>query len=400
MALRVLLADESTTIKKVMQLALQDFAVEVRTVHVGLDVLAVAKAFKPDIIFADILLQKKNGYEVCRETKVDPLLKTVPVILMWSSFMQLDEELAAKVRADDRLEKPFDVESLRQVITKWSPKSKGPPPIASYLDFPDSIMEPLRAEELNRKPPTAARLERGESPPPPPQSANWNMEDFEDINKFVTNLEEALPDPEDSIGEVTISRNEITRSNATQRLTPPPSDDDEEEYQSIKLTNRPQQATNITRPDLLKKDKTATISIPPPTPPSGDDENEPWSIKGIDHFKLDLSREEIENAEPIVPEGLSLDDTESRFRKNEDPTVDLGQVLENPDDTDDLDMDPEPPAKTLQLERTQNLSGMDLSEEIKAAIERAVRDILPEIAERVVRQELKRILDEGTESSL
>ena len=60
MALRVLLADESSTIKKVFQLALQDFAVEVRPVNIGVDVAMVAKNFKPDIIFADVMLQKKE----------------------------------------------------------------------------------------------------------------------------------------------------------------------------------------------------------------------------------------------------------------------------------------------------------------------------------------------------
>src|SRR5690606_3309788 len=92
MALRVLLADESSTIKKVFQLSLQDFAVEVQPVNVGLDVLAVAKKFQPDIIFADVLLQKKNGYEVCSEIKHDPQLSKIPVVLMWSGFMELDED--------------------------------------------------------------------------------------------------------------------------------------------------------------------------------------------------------------------------------------------------------------------------------------------------------------------
>src|SRR5690606_20789003 len=116
MALRVLLADESTTIKKVMQLALQDFAVEVKAVHVGIDVVEVARSFKPDVIFADILLQKKNGYEVSADLKRDEGLKSIPVVLMWSSFMDLDENLAQQSGADGRLEKPFDVENLRQQI--------------------------------------------------------------------------------------------------------------------------------------------------------------------------------------------------------------------------------------------------------------------------------------------
>src|SRR4051812_11235054 len=112
MALRVLLADESSTIKKVIQLALQDYGVEVKSVPVGLDVLTVAKSFKPDIIFADVLLAKKSGYDVSQELKSDSVMKNTPVILMWSGFMELDEEKAKKSMANDRLEKPFDADIL------------------------------------------------------------------------------------------------------------------------------------------------------------------------------------------------------------------------------------------------------------------------------------------------
>ena len=94
MSLRVLLADESSTIKKVMQLALQDYGVDVKSVPIGIDVHQVCKAFQPDIIFVDILLAKKNGYEVSAELKSDPLLRKIPVIMMWSGFMELDEDKA------------------------------------------------------------------------------------------------------------------------------------------------------------------------------------------------------------------------------------------------------------------------------------------------------------------
>ena len=84
MALRVLLADNSETIKKVIQLTLQDFAIDLRIVTLGVDVLDVALQFKPDIIFVDILLQKKSGYEVSKELKNNVHLKNTPVILMWN----------------------------------------------------------------------------------------------------------------------------------------------------------------------------------------------------------------------------------------------------------------------------------------------------------------------------
>src|SRR5690606_23560162 len=124
MALRVLLADESTTIKKVILLALQDYGVEVKSVPVGLDVLSVAKTFKPDLIFADVLLSKKSGYDVSREIKTDPATQKIPVILMWSGFMDLDEARAKDSLADDRLEKPFDADILRGLVRKYAPKTE------------------------------------------------------------------------------------------------------------------------------------------------------------------------------------------------------------------------------------------------------------------------------------
>lgn len=136
MALRVLLADESSTIKRVIQLALQDFGVDVKSVPVGLDVLAVSKSFHPDIIFADVLLVKRSGYEVSADIKNDPELRKIPVVLMWSGFMELDEERARASKADRRLEKPFDPDQLRSLVKELVPALRNNL-ISDYLKFPD-----------------------------------------------------------------------------------------------------------------------------------------------------------------------------------------------------------------------------------------------------------------------
>jgi CheY-like chemotaxis protein len=145
MALRVLLADESVTIKKVIQLALQDFAVEVKAVPVGLDVLEVSKSFQPDLVFADILLQKRSGYDVCSDLKKDPQTAAIPVILMWSSFMELDQKQVEACGADGRLEKPFEVEALRKLVLELVPRTRSQR-LAHFLEYPASIAAPLKAE--------------------------------------------------------------------------------------------------------------------------------------------------------------------------------------------------------------------------------------------------------------
>lgn len=140
MALRVLLADESPTIKKVFQLALQDFAVEVRPVNIGVDVATVAGHFKPDIIFADVLLQKKNGYEVCAELKQSAELQAIPVVLMWSGFMELDEDKFQAAQANAQLEKPFDVAALRKLVTELVPRTQTQS-VSQFLSFPKAQVD-------------------------------------------------------------------------------------------------------------------------------------------------------------------------------------------------------------------------------------------------------------------
>ncbi|MDC0980347.1 response regulator [Bdellovibrionales bacterium] len=136
MSLKVLLADESSTIKKVFQLALQDYAVEVRSVNVGLDVVEVAESFQPDIIFADVLLQKRSGYDVSADIKNSPALRETPVVIMWSGFMELDQDKFQASSANGQLEKPFDVDGLRQVIRGLVSKAKTQN-LAEFLDFPN-----------------------------------------------------------------------------------------------------------------------------------------------------------------------------------------------------------------------------------------------------------------------
>lgn len=174
MALRVLLADESSTIKKVFQLALQDFAVDVTAVSIGLDVIPVTRQFKPDIIFCDVLLQKKNGYEVCAELKADAQLKGVPVILMWSGFMELDQDKLQAARADGHLEKPFDVKDLRSLIQQFVPRTQKQR-LSEFLSFPKM------PEMIESKAPPAPGVPNASGGMEPTTEDAWNMESFDPI---------------------------------------------------------------------------------------------------------------------------------------------------------------------------------------------------------------------------
>jgi CheY-like chemotaxis protein len=113
---RLLLADDSITIQKVVELILADEDFEIRSVHNGEEALALLPSFSPDIVLADTEMPAMNGYELCERIKQEPATSSIPVILLTGAFEPLDEERARRVRADDYLIKPFEAQELSQKI--------------------------------------------------------------------------------------------------------------------------------------------------------------------------------------------------------------------------------------------------------------------------------------------
>jgi DNA-binding response OmpR family regulator len=112
MAKRLLLADDSITIQKVVELVLAEEDFEIKSVSNGEDALKVLDSFKPDIVLADIEMPKVNGYELCEKVKQNPDMASVPVILLAGAFEPIDEDLARQVGADDSVIKPFESQEL------------------------------------------------------------------------------------------------------------------------------------------------------------------------------------------------------------------------------------------------------------------------------------------------
>ena len=112
MVRKMLLADDSITIQKVVELVLAEEGFEIKAVNNGEEALAAIETFKPDVVLADIEMPKMNGYQLCEKLKAHPLTKNVPVILLSGAFEPLDEELARNVKADSFVIKPFESQEL------------------------------------------------------------------------------------------------------------------------------------------------------------------------------------------------------------------------------------------------------------------------------------------------
>ena len=112
MAHKLLLADDSITIQKVVELILTEEDFEIKATNNGEEAMAVVFSFKPDVILADIEMPKMNGYQLCEKIKQDPATRDIPVILLAGAFEPIDEELSKQVGADDYVVKPFESQEL------------------------------------------------------------------------------------------------------------------------------------------------------------------------------------------------------------------------------------------------------------------------------------------------
>jgi CheY-like chemotaxis protein len=112
MSRKLLLADDSVTIQKVVQLTFADEGIEVSTAGDGDMALLKFAEVSPDIVLADVHMPGKDGYEVCESIKQGG--KSVPVVLLVGSFEPFDSDKAHQVGADAFLTKPF--QSIRQLV--------------------------------------------------------------------------------------------------------------------------------------------------------------------------------------------------------------------------------------------------------------------------------------------
>ena len=113
---KLLLADDSLTIQKVVSLTFNDEAMEVSTVGSGAEALKSLQESLPDIVLADVFMPEPNGYELCERLKRDERTRHIPVVLLVGTFEPFNEAEARRVGADDVLTKPF--QSIRDLVNK------------------------------------------------------------------------------------------------------------------------------------------------------------------------------------------------------------------------------------------------------------------------------------------
>lgn len=121
-SIKALVVDDSTTVRRLMELTLSPIGIKLDFTDNGEDAVALAKQGRYDIIFLDILLPGIDGYRVCKTIKSDKLTKNTPVVVLTSKNSAIDKVRGMMAGSNVYLTKPLDRSELIQAIDKCLPQ--------------------------------------------------------------------------------------------------------------------------------------------------------------------------------------------------------------------------------------------------------------------------------------
>jgi len=160
---KVLVVDDSLSVRKVVQRALESKRIEVLSAASGKEAMEQIGREAPDLIVCDVIMPDMDGYQICDFVKKHPALGRIPVILISGIVNSTVLERATKVRSDDVMRKPFAADELLHRIESFLPASGRPAgttaasgtaaPIAS-----PAIAAPAPESPVSRPAPPAAPI--------------------------------------------------------------------------------------------------------------------------------------------------------------------------------------------------------------------------------------------------
>ncbi len=115
---KILLADDSVTIQRVVELTFSGQGYDVTCLRSGEEVVDAARSIRPDVVLLDVSLPGESGYDVCLRMKEEQELTNVPVMLLTGTFEPFDGERARSAGASAHLTKPFESQVLVERVSE------------------------------------------------------------------------------------------------------------------------------------------------------------------------------------------------------------------------------------------------------------------------------------------
>ncbi len=123
--LKVLVVDDSNTIRRSAEIFLKQGGHEVLLAEDGFDALAKVNDYQPHLIFCDILMPRLDGYQTCAIIKRNARFAAVPVVMLSSKDGVFDKARGRMAGAQDYLTKPFSKEQLLQAVQQFGAVAQG-----------------------------------------------------------------------------------------------------------------------------------------------------------------------------------------------------------------------------------------------------------------------------------
>ena len=117
--LKVLVIDDSNTIRRSAEIFLKQGGHEVLLAEDGFDALAKVNDYQPHLIFCDILMPRLDGYQTCAIIKRNARFANVPVVMLSSKDGVFDKARGRMVGSQEYLTKPFTKDQLLQTVTQF-----------------------------------------------------------------------------------------------------------------------------------------------------------------------------------------------------------------------------------------------------------------------------------------
>ena len=119
---KVLVIDDSNTIRRSAEIFLKQGGHEVLLAEDGFDALAKIADHQPEVIFCDIMMPRLDGYQTCALIKKNQRFRNTPLIMLSSKDGLFDRARGRMVGSDQYLTKPFTKDSLLQAVATFAPR--------------------------------------------------------------------------------------------------------------------------------------------------------------------------------------------------------------------------------------------------------------------------------------
>lgn len=116
---KILIVDDSVVEIKILERILANVGHQIIIARDGEEAEKTAKAIHPDLIFLDVVMPKKNGFQVCRDLRKDPLFKKTPIIMLTSKSQDLDKYWGKQQGATEYLTKPYVEAQIFEILTRY-----------------------------------------------------------------------------------------------------------------------------------------------------------------------------------------------------------------------------------------------------------------------------------------